>query len=549
MNMNSSYQRARRLMVKSFLIILMALPVLLLLRPLGTGTAKDKIQKDQPKRPAVSKEPTRGQSAGLESFAERIDKAIDGSELAAARWGICVMSMSDGSVVYQRNSDKLFTPASNMKIYTTGVALDLLGPDYRWRTSVYAKAQPDASGRVQGDLILYGRGAPDLVARSKDENKGSLAKLADDLYARGVRHVAGNVVGDESYFRGNLLGDGWQWTDLQWYFGAEASALSVDGNEVEVNFVPSSKAGESQVVRVSDPTGYVTAENRMTLAKTGVRPTIGVHRGLSDNTIEVWGEFAPGTKGFGARLAVHNPALWAAKLLLNALKARGITVAGETLARNSRVPQSQRLAPTQLIELASLSSQPLSEIAKETNKESINLNAELILRTLGRERGEMAALPEAVGRERGDDEAGLAVIRVWLARAGVATSQIALHDGSGLSRLDLVTPESSARLLVAISKTASAPVFTDSLPISGRDGTLGGRLKTIIDRVSAKTGSLTYDNSLSGYLTTTRGEHLAFSIMCNDQIGRGNSTGLIDQIVAMLASFPDLPAEKPQKSE
>jgi serine-type D-Ala-D-Ala carboxypeptidase/endopeptidase (penicillin-binding protein 4) len=547
--MNSSYQRARRLIVKSFLIILLALPVLFLLRPLGTGTAKDKIQKDQSRRPEVSKEPARGQSAGLENLAARIDKAIDGNELAAARWGICVISMSNGSVVYQRNSDRLFTPASNMKIYTTGVALDLLGPDYRWRTSVYANAQPDASGRVQGDLILYGRGAPDLVARSKDENHGSLAKLADDLYAHGVRHVSGNLIGDESYFRGNLLGDGWQWTDLQWYFGAEASALSVDGNEVDVNFVPSIKAGESSALRVSDPTGYVTAENHMALAKSGVRPTIGVHRGLSDNTIEVWGEFALGTKGFGARLAVHSPALWAAKLFLDALKARGITVGGDTLASNSRVPQSQRLDPMRLIELASVSSQPLSEIAKKTNKESINLNAELILRTLGRERGEMAALPEAVGRERGDDEAGLAVIRVWLARAGVATSQIALHDGSGLSRLDLVTPESSARLLVAISKTASAPVFRDSLPISGRDGTLGGRLKTAIDRVSAKTGTLTYDNSLSGYLTTARGEHFAFSIMCNDQIGRSNSSALIDQIVVLLASFPDLPSEKSQKSE
>ena len=131
-----------------------------------------------------------------------------------------------------------------MKIYTTGVALDLLGADYRWRTSVYANTQPDANGGVQGDLILYGRGAPDLVARSKDDSRGSLARLADDLFARGVRHVSGNVIGDESYFRGDPLGDGWQWTDLQWYFAAEASALSVNGNEVDVNFVPSNKAGE-----------------------------------------------------------------------------------------------------------------------------------------------------------------------------------------------------------------------------------------------------------------------------------------------------------------
>jgi len=121
---------------------------------------------------------------------------------------------------------------------------------------------------------------------------------------------------------------------------------------------------------------------------------------------------------------------------------------------------------------------------------------------------------------------------------------IALHDGSGLSRLDLVTPESSARLLFSLSRTASASVFRESLPISGRDGTLAGRLKTFIDRVSAKTGSLTYDNSLSGYLTTAGGRSLVFSIMCNDQTGRSDSTRLIDQIVALLAAFPDLPSEK-----
>ena len=550
--MNSTGTKTHILLLKGLLVVvLLSIPVLLFVRPLVNGTAKANVQKEQPKRLAVSEEkPTATPASGSgNDLARRINSAIDESELNTARWGIYVISMSDGSMLYQRDGDKLFTPASNMKIYTTGVALDLLGADYRWRTSVYANTQPDANGRVQGDLILYGRGAPDLVARSKDDNRGSLVRLADDLFARGVRHVSGNVIGDESYFRGDPLGDGWQWTDLQWYFAAEASALSVNGNEVDINFVPSNKTGESSVVRVSDPEGYVTVQNRMTVGKAGVRPTIGVHRGLSDNNIEVWGEFAPGTKGFGARLAVHNPALWAAKLFLAALKERGITVAGQTLALNSRVPQSQRFDPNQSIELASVSSQPLSEIVKRTNKESINLNAELILRTLGRERGEMAALPEAIGRERGDDEAGLAVIRVWLARAGIATNRIALHDGSGLSRLDLVTPESSARLLLAMSKMASASAFKQSLPIAGRDGTLGGRLKTIIDRVSAKTGSLTYDNSLSGYLISANGEYLAFSIMCNDQTGHSDSTRLIDQIVGLLATFPDLPAEKTQKSE
>jgi D-alanyl-D-alanine carboxypeptidase/D-alanyl-D-alanine-endopeptidase (penicillin-binding protein 4) len=525
---------SRPTLIKGLLFIVIALPGLLLMRPLVAGIAKDK---ERQKQSAVSEKLSAAKNGDL---ANRIDTAIDGSELGAARWGISVISMADGSTFYTRDADKLFTPASNMKIYTTGVALDLLGSDYRWRTSVYANSQPDLDGRIQGDLVLYGRGAPDLVANSKDENRGSLARLAEDLYARGVRVVSGNVIGDESYFRGDPLGDGWQWTDLQWYFAAEASALSINGNEVDINFVPSGKAGES-IVRTTDTEDHVTIQNRMAATDQNARSTIGVHRGLSDNNIEVWGEFAPGSKGFGARLSVHNPALWAAKLFVRALKARGIQVEGQTLSRDSRVPQSQRFDPSRFVELAFVQSQPLSEITKKTNKESNNLFAELILRTLGRERGEMAAPALGTGRERGDDEAGLAVIRVWLTRAGIATTRLALHDGSGLSRLDLVTPDANARLLVALARTASGSVFKESLPVAGRDGTLGGRLKTVADKVSAKTGSLTYNNSLSGYLTSADGQTWAFSIMCNDQTGRGNSIHLVDQIVTLLAGSADSP--------
>ncbi len=535
------FSTTRALPVKALLVILLASASLLLLLPLVASKEKDK---EPVKQSAASEKST---TVAPTDLAKRIDKAIDESPLGAARWGVSVVSMSDGSAIYQRNSDKLFTPASNMKIYTTGVALDLLGAAYRWRTSVYG-TQPDANGRVQGDLTLYGRGAPDLVASSKDENRGSLAKLADDLYAHGVRSVSGNLIGDESYFRGDPLGDGWQWTDLQWYFAAEASALSINGNEVDINFVPAGKASES-IVRTTDTEGYVTVQNRMAATDHGAQSTVGVHRGLSDNNIEVWGEFVPGSKGFGARLSVYKPALWAAKLFAKALKARGIRVDGQALSRDSRVPPNQRFDPSHAAELAFVESEPLSEIAKKTNKESINLYAELILRTLGRERGEMAALPQGIGRERGDDEAGLAVIRVWLARAGISNTRLALHDGSGLSRLDLVTPETSARLLLALSKTNAGQTFKESLPIAGRDGTLAGRLKTVADNVSAKTGSLTYDNSLSGYLTTSRGQLLTFSIMCNDQTGRADSIRLIDQIVTLLAAYPDLPTEKPEKSQ
>ncbi len=474
---------------------------------------------------------------------QRIEELVKQGDFSSARWGISVVSLSDGSTLYERNSEHLFTPASNMKIYTTGVALELLGQDYRWRTSVYANAEPQ-SGVIQGDLILYGRGAPDLVSKNKAANTASLEKLAEDLYARGVRTIRGNVIGDESYFRGNALGDGWQWTDIQWYFGAEASALSINENEVDVNVLPSNKSGTPPDVRVTDVNGFVTVQNRMAVNNDASRPTIGLYRGLSNNNVEVWGELTPGYKGFGARLSVHNPALWAATLFREALRTRGITVDGQPQSRTSRVPPSQRFDPSRAVELASVTSKPLADIVRETNKESNNLYAELILRTLGRERRAMLDVGDPPGRELGDEESGVALIRLWLSRAGVPTARLALHDGSGLSRLNLVTPSSATRLLVTLSKGAAADAFRASLPIAGQDGTLGGRLSGVNKRVQAKTGSLTYDNTLSGYVTTENGQSFAFSVLCNDQTGRGNSIRLIDQIVSLLAGYPNIPKEK-----
>jgi len=468
-----------------------------------------------------------------------IDRVIDTSALASARWGVSVISLQDGRVLYARNADQLFTPASNMKIYTTAAALDLLGPTYQWRTSVYTNSQPDVNGFIKDDLIFYGRGAPDLSSQPKKDSRASLAQLADDLYQRGVRHIGGNVIGDESYFRAEPFGNGWQWNDLQWYFGAEPSALSINDNQVNVEIKPANNAGEAALAKLNSAEDYVHLVNEMVTVKRGEQMTVGVNRGLTNNEIKVWGEIPLGTRDFGFHLSVHDPALWAARLLIAALKARGIIVEGEARTRDFRVPQSARFDSTKAIELAKVISKPLSDIVRATNKESINLNAELILRTLGRERGEMAPDADAhKTHERGDDEAGLAVIRQWLNRAGVKTDNLALHDGSGLSRLDLVTPNTTAHLLLAVSRMPAASVFRESLPLAGTDGTLGGRLGLYKDRISAKTGSLVYDNSLSGFVDTAGGESWAFSVMCNDQTSHQSSTPVIDEIISILARYP-----------
>lgn len=497
---------------------------------------------------AVGSSPAMHSSAVDPELAREIDHLLDDGELASARWGVSVVSLKDNRVVYERNADNLLTPASNMKLFPTAAALEFLGADYRWRTSVYATTSPDTAGTVNGDLVLYGRGAPDLaaVARANEENRNSLDQLASELYNRGVRRIRGNVIGDESYFRGNPLGDGWQWNDVQWYYGAEASALSINHNETSVNVLPPENRETPPVIRIGDPTGYVTVENRMAMGTAGKRLTLGIQRGLSDNVVRVWGAFPPGSKGFGARLSVHKPALWAAKLFLDSLKARGIAVDGQALTRNANEATANRFDPEQASELAFVVSKPLREIIKATNKESINLYAELILRTLGRERAALLPAPGPGGREPGDDEIGLAIIRLWLNRSQVPIQGVALHDGSGLSRLNLVKPRTIVQLLAAMQRSPHSQVFRESLPLSGRDGTLGYRLKEYSDRVAAKTGYITYDAALSGYVTTSEGEIFAFSIICNDETGRPSSGRLIDQIVTALASYP---ARIPEKTK
>lgn len=522
--------RKNQLLAVSFLVVILTTVFFLARHSVGLAR-EDKARGGSPApraAPVVSNSP-----ADL-LLAHQIDGAIDESDLAQARWGVFVMSLTDGRVLYSRSGDKLFTPASNMKIYTTAAALDLLGADYRWRTSVYANKPPDSNGVIDGDLTLYGRGAPDLDSSRKD----GLPVLALELWEHGVRRVRGNIVGDESHFRGELYGLGWQWNDLQWYFGAAPSALTIDANALELVIAPASKIGNAATVKLRREDSYFHLTNNATTGERAAPTSIGINRGLSDNEFRVWGEFPVGGRGFTAYLSVYDPARWAATLFKAELLKQGITVDGEPRSRDSRTAGADKFDPQKAIEIAFTESGTLGEIVRQTNKESNNLYAELILRTLGKERGSLAPDPDPrKNRERGDDEAGAAVVRSWLTGKGIPTSGLAIRDGSGLSRLDLVTPEATARLLAAITKTNAASVFHDSLPIAGRDGTLGPRLTRVTGLVFAKTGSLNYIHSLSGYATAQNKEVLAFSIFCNDATGHSDPVGLIDEIARLLVAY------------
>src|SRR5439155_10850818 len=290
--------------------------------------------------------------------------------------------LDTGKILFAENADKLLRPASNMKIYTVAAALDRLSPDFRFVTSVYA-AKPDAAGIVRGDLTIYGRGDPSIAARF---NNGDYFKGIDDLAARivaaGVKRVDGDLVGDESYFTGPQYGAGWEWEDLQWWYGAEVSALTANDNALDLSVKPGTEVGAPAVITTGPPDPLLTIVNRVVTAANKTKRELTVYRGLASDQLEVSGTIALDDKGYAAGVGISRPALLFAYLLRSSLAQRGVTITGKTRTIPPAIVPGARPGPAP-IELTSMQSPPLSLIAAQTLKPSQNLYTELILRTLG----------------------------------------------------------------------------------------------------------------------------------------------------------------------
>ena len=440
---------------------------------------------------------------------EKIKETINRSEFSQARWGVIAIGLNDGRIVCGREARRLFNPASVQKLLTSVVALDRLGSGFRFRTSVFTDRGVD-KGAIKGNLILYGRGAPDL----DDKRLGVLVNL---LKQKGITRVEGDVIGDESHFKGDNLGDGWTWNAAQWYYGAAASALSINKNQVTVSLKDGRPVSDSRFVELS---GEVKPIEDI--------EAIGVKRELGTNKVYVWGH----GRNLDARIAINKPALLAAKILKELLEKNGVEVSGK--AKSADWKSADKLDAGNSTEIVSIESEPLAETVRKMNRDSVNLYAELMLRTLGKKFG--AEAPDEnpkMQKLRGDDSAGASVVEKWLKEQNVATNEIAVHDGSGLSRLDLVTPEAIGRALVVAAKSSFGTTLKNSLPVSGQSGTLKGRLTNVSGRVLAKTGSITYVNSLAGY-ANSGSETYAFAIICNNETRKGDSSKVIDRIVSHL---------------
>ena len=444
------------------------------------------------------------------SRCEKINRMIDESEFSNARWGVMVIGLNDGRIICSREAQKLYNPASIQKLLTSIVALDKLGVDFHWKTSVYSSKQIE-NGILESDLVLYGTGAPDF-------NESSLDKLVSELKTKGLQQIKGDIIGDESYFKGDKFGDGWTWNELQWYYGAEASALTFNENQTEISLHNGKPVS---------PTSYVKTSGEAAPVKD--IEALGLKREIGENEVYVWGT----GENLQAKISVDKSAFWAGKVFKQKLENAGILVSGETKFADWKTDRQFNISNAN--ELTSIESKTLGEVVKKMNKDSVNLYAELILRTLGKRFGESAPDENPkVNKLRGDDLAGTAVIKKWLSENNIANEEIRIHDGSGLSRLDFITPEIIGRALVFASQSNFAEVFKGSLPVSGIDGTLRNRLKNSANKILAKTGSVMYVNSLAGYAQNSGSEIFVFVIMGNNLTQKNSSLVMVDSIAGSL---------------
>jgi serine-type D-Ala-D-Ala carboxypeptidase/endopeptidase (penicillin-binding protein 4) len=460
----------------------------------------------------------RGQTAP-DSLARAIDRIVDRAAFAPAFWGIEVRSLKSGRVLYARNAGKNFRPASTLKLVTTAAVLDALGPEARLRTTVETAGRMDGLGSILGDVFLVGRGDPDLSGRFADGNPlAPFQELAEALATAGVRRIEGRLIGHEGAFTGERRGSDWGWEDLTWSYGAEVSALSFGDNVVELKLAPGERPGEPSVLEAAPRSAYWNVVSTVLTTAAASKRELTLVRDPGSNHIRLSGTLPIGETWEG-RVALEDPARYAATVLAEVLEAKGIRVTGPVGTSSDPLPADVRV-------LAAHESPPLAEILKPVNKDSQNLHAELLLRLLGqRARGE------------GSVTAGQEVVRAFLTRLGVPAEPWGLEDGSGLSRSDLVSPHGLVVLLEAMDRHPHAAAFRDSLAVMGVDGTLKNRLKgtPVEGRVLGKTGTLHRANALAGYATTLGGERLVFSIVVNNHTVPGSEAqSAIDEICRIL---------------
>ena len=466
----------------------------------------------------------------------QLDSLLDTAPFDRNLWGVALVD-GQGRLLYGRNADKLFVPASNTKLVVSSVASAMLAPDFTVTTSVYPNG-PIADGVLQGDLVLYGRGDPTFgqrcygtdttVAGACDRDPlVHLRELAQGLKARGIRAVQGDLVGDGSWFDGELIHPAWGNYDLNWWYAAPVSGLGFNDNSVDINWKPGPTVDSPAMLSMSPDLGDVTLENRTRTIAAGGPSDIGDRMYREPGTLSLWAEGTVAIDGKGGleSFALPDPNLFTARAFRQVLGEAGIAVQGTTRSTTDSMKYAAaRGAPP----LAEVHGRPLKDWVFPILNTSQNWYADMLVKQLGRQFGGEGSWNEGIEVER----------RFLIDSMKIDSTQFDLEDGSGLAASNLVSPLAFTKLIQFIRRHPRFPTFSAGLPQSGNTGSLRNRFMgtPIAGKVYAKTGSISRVNTISGYFELEGGKEYIFSVQVNHNTQGGRRTlAQIDSVVVSMA--------------
>ncbi len=475
-----------------------------------------------------------------DSLETRVESVLNTPGYASGHWGLLVVDAKSGEVVYQKNADQLFCPASVTKVYSTAAAMTELGADFRFKTPVVRNGEIQKDGALKGDLILVasgdlslgGRTAPDGTLLFEDNDhtyaggslkatlvasnpRAGLDHLARAVKEAGISSIQGDVLVDDRLFEAaESTGSG----------PSHVSPIMVNDNLVDVVVTPSSRPGELATVKIVPDTSYVTFDARVETVDEKATGSIEVTP-AGPRRFVVRGKMPAGRPPAVKIYEVEDPASFARCLFMEALRDQGIQVAASPLHDNTAASLPPRGEVAKLPEVGSYTSPPFKEYVRVILKVSHNLHA--------------STLPLLIASRHGETTLGDGLRRqgAILKGLGVDIASISFGGGAGGARADLVTPRATVGLLQALARSPDFPAFDAALPVLGRDGTLAQAVSSdspARGHARAKTGTYWVGNglngqalltskALAGYMETASGRPLVFAFFVNNVPLKGDS--------------------------
>jgi len=459
------------------------------------------------------------------SAAEDFQSLLADSCLTGAFVGMAIKDLSSDLPIFDHNAELRFSTASNLKLFTSAAALEILGPECRFITSFFTNGNLDKKGHLKGDLIIVGGGDPLISGRFRQSITEVLEYWTDSLSMNGINEIDGDLVIDNMLFESDELGAGWAFDYLSYWYACPISALSFNDNCVDFRALPASAEGMACQISFSPTNKYLTITNQTTTLPAGLENTFDFVRTWGTDNVKFFGGIAlDDTNGITDYVSVDDPARYCATVFSDMLKQKSIRLKGD-IAMLDRGRQSPRYNYSNLIKIFDWHSDSLGLVISVINKNSQNFFAEQTLKMLG-----------VVIYGEGSYKASIKVVNSWLAEIGLTRDDVGYNDGSGLSPMNLAKPAAIVHLLDYMYHSDNFDTYYESMAIPGIDRSVRSRMAShpLAAKMRTKTGHIANTRTFAGYLTTRSGHLVAFSLMVNNYTA---PEGAIDNWLDKVCSF------------